>query len=183
LAFMALIITFSCNNNKQDSSNNVDSKKTENKQDKKSTSSRIIKAHGVEIPVYDENSYKHLLNKKDDKIHVINYWATWCKPCVDELPDFEKLRETHSDKGVEILMVSIDYENFDTKLPEFVQQNMKNKVILVDYKDEVKFINGVDKSFNGAIPVTIIYDKHKRYFINGATNYEELVEQIEKFRL
>lgn len=43
-----------------------------------------------DLEVYDFNGLEKLLNQKDDNIHVVNFWATWCAPCIKEMPHFEK---------------------------------------------------------------------------------------------
>lgn len=138
----------------------------------------------LEIPVYDEEGIQYYLERNDDKIHVVNFWATWCKPCVEELPEFEKLNAEYKNKGVEVTLISMDFEEqFESKLLPYVKQNLKSNVVVVVPEDENGFPDKVDKNWNGALPATLIYDKNKRYFISGKTDYEELLEQIKKFGL
>jgi len=46
---------------------------------------QLIADEELEIPVYNEEGIKYYLEREDDKIHVVNFWATWCKPCVEDL--------------------------------------------------------------------------------------------------
>ena len=55
------------------------------------------------------NELKPLLEKEDGKTYIINFWATWCAPCVKELPYFEKIKEEYADNNVEVLLVSLDF--------------------------------------------------------------------------
>lgn len=143
---------------------------------------QTIQAEGLEIPVYDDNALAQLLNQKDDLVHVVNLWATWCAPCVKEIPDFERLNEEFKSKGVQVTLISLDMEDqFESKLVPFVKQNIKSDVFVVLPENDTDFPNKFDKNFNGALPATLIYDKDKRYLINGTTNYNELVEQLRKF--
>ena len=145
---------------------------------------RTVDAEGLNIPVYNENGLDYYLNKKDDKIHIVNFWATWCAPCVKELPYFEQINEEFKDDGVEVTLVSLDFEHqLDTKLVSFVKENLKSKVVVVLPESEQAMIEKVSKNWQtGAIPATLIYNNDKRYFIEGQTNYEELKQQIENFR-
>src|SRR5690606_6809447 len=52
---------------------------------------------------------KKYFQKKNDSIYVINFWATWCKPCIKELPAFEKIASEYADKKVKVLLVSLDF--------------------------------------------------------------------------
>lgn len=136
------------------------------------------------IPVFNESALDYYLHKTDDKTHIVNFWATWCAPCVKELPYFEQINEEYKDEGVEVTLISLDFENqLESRLIPYVQENLKSNVVVVIPEDEAVMIEKVDKNWqSGAIPVTLIYDKNKRYFINGQTTYEELKKQIEKFR-
>uniref|UniRef100_UPI00260C894D TlpA disulfide reductase family protein n=1 Tax=uncultured Winogradskyella sp. TaxID=395353 RepID=UPI00260C894D len=74
-------------------------------------------SEAITLEVYDYNGLKPLINKKDDKVHVVNFWATWCAPCVKELPYFEAIKEDYKDDNVEVLLVSLDFpRNYDSKL-------------------------------------------------------------------
>ena len=61
------------------------------------------------VKAYTYSELKPLLEKKDDKIYIVNFWATWCAPCVKELPYFEKLNQDYAAKNVEVLLVSLDF--------------------------------------------------------------------------
>ncbi len=144
---------------------------------------RIIEAEGLEIPVYDEEGLEYFLEKQDDKVHVVNFWATWCAPCVKELPEFERLNSELKGEGVEVVLVSLDFEkDLDEKLPRFVKQKLKSDVIVVLPDSEQKMIDMVSSQWDGALPGTLIYDNNKRFFIAGSTDYEELMTELRKFK-
>ena len=58
------------------------------------------------VPSLSYNELKPLLNQKGDKIYVVNFWATWCAPCIKELPYFEVLNQR---EDVQVLLVSLDF--------------------------------------------------------------------------
>ena len=68
------------------------------------------------LDIYDFNGFKSFLNKEDDKIYVINFWATWCAPCVKELPYFEELNANYKSKNVEVILVSLDFPHLYDEL-------------------------------------------------------------------
>lgn len=137
----------------------------------------------TDLEVYDFAGLEKFLNQNDDKIHVINFWATWCAPCVKELPYFEKLNAEYANKNVEVLLVSLDFPHlYDTKLKPFIRdKNIKSKVIALDDADMNTWIPKVDATWSGALPATIIYKHGKRKFFEKSFTYEELKNEINQF--
>lgn len=165
---MFLIISaLSCNQKKEQSVN------SEAKQVQKS----------LEIEVYDFNGIEKFLHQEDNKIHVINFWATWCAPCVKELPYFEKLKEEYQDQNVEVLLISLDFPSqYEKKLKPFIQEKkLKSKVIALDDVDMNTWLPKVDQNWSGAIPATIIYRNNKRQFYEQSFNYETLENEVKQF--
>jgi thiol-disulfide isomerase/thioredoxin len=137
----------------------------------------------TELEIFDYAGLEPLLNKKDKKIHVINFWATWCAPCVKELPFFEKLNKTYADRDVEVLLVSLDFpKQYDSKLKPFIEdKKLKSKVVALNDTDANYWIPKISEDWTGAIPATLIYNKDKRQFYEQPFNYEELETQIKQF--
>jgi thiol-disulfide isomerase/thioredoxin len=109
-----------------------------------------------------------LINRKSDKIQVINFWATWCAPCVKELPLFQQL-EDRKDPEVEITLINLDYSDKVKKVNSFVaKKNITSSVLLLDEVDYNAWIDRVDSSWGGGIPATL--------FINPKTGQRKFVE-------
>lgn len=134
----------------------------------------------IQLNVYDYDGLEPLINKKDDKVHVVNFWATWCAPCIKELPYFEHINETYKVKNVEVLLVSLDFpKNYDSKLKPFIKKNLiRSKVIAFDDTDQNRWIPEINKDWTGAIPATIIYKGDKRQFYERSFTQEELEIEI-----
>lgn len=123
-----------------------------------------------------------LLNDKEH-IVVLNFWATWCKPCVAELPDIEKIHTDFKNQGVRVVLANLDFHSqTPTTVPEFIKnRNLQSEVVHITDQDPNDFINKVDISWSGAIPATVIYYKgEKIWFLEGETNYETLKSIIYK---
>jgi len=135
------------------------------------------------IEVYNFSELEPLLNYKNDTTYIINFWATWCKPCIEELPLFEELLKIHKNKKVKITLVSLDMpDNLKSHLIPFVKNNsLVSQVILLDDPYENTWIPKVDKSWSGAIPATLIYNKRKRAFFEQSFTKEVLSKEISKF--
>ncbi|MDQ3049507.1 MAG: TlpA family protein disulfide reductase [Bacteroidota bacterium] len=99
-----------------------------------------------------------LLNVNSDTTYVINFWATWCKPCIKELPYFDNLASTFAGKKIKVVLVSLDFKRqYETVLkPYLVKNNVVSEVLLIDEPDYNSWIDKIDTSWNGAIPATLI---------------------------
>ena len=135
------------------------------------------------LEIFDYNGLKPLLNKADDKTYVVNFWATWCAPCIKELPYFEQLNQNYKDQNVEMLLVSLDFPHlYDKKLKPYIKENnLKARVVAFDDTDQNMWIPAISEKWTGAIPATLIYNKDKREFYERSFNYEELETELKKF--
>lgn len=128
-----------------------------------------------------DNLTKRIFNQ-NDTTYVVNFWATWCKPCVAELPEFEKLHQDSKDKKVKVILVSMDFkEEIDKKLKNFLDKNKYTcEVILLDEINGNDFINKISESWSGAIPATLITKNNKSKFdlFEKKVTYDFLIEKI-----
>lgn len=131
----------------------------------------------------DYNGLEKVLNKQDNKTYVVNFWATWCAPCVKELPYFERINKQYKDKNVEVVLVSLDFpKHFDTKLKNFInEKQLQSELYALNDMDSNYWIPKVNKDWSGAIPATLIYNSKKREFFEQAFEYEELERTLNKF--
>lgn len=121
-----------------------------------------------------------LIEEKSDQIKVINFWATWCAPCVKELPLFESLNQDRKDAKVILVSMDIDLDPSPEKVYKFVaRKKILSHVVILDERDPNAWINKIDKTWSGALPSTL--------FINTATGKRKFVEremhagELEKF--
>jgi len=142
----------------------------------------VFSSNGVEVPVYDFKSFESLLTANDGKTRVINFWATWCKPCVAELPYFELINSRYPDKEVEVILVSLDLpDHVESKLIPFIRkQRIRSKIILLDDPDANNWIPKVNENWSGSIPATIIYKGNTSNFYERSFTYDELEKELKK---
>lgn len=141
------------------------------------------KENTLEIPSYNYEELAPIFEKNDDKVYVINFWATWCKPCIEELPYFETLHKNYKDKNVEVILVSLDLPSQLNKgLKNFVlRKKIQSKVIHLNDPDQNTWIPKVNANWDGAIPVTIIYKNDQKSFYAKSFTYDELEAEVKKF--
>lgn len=133
---------------------------------------------GQTIKQIDKAGLAALLNKTADTVYVLNFWATWCRPCVEELPSFDTLARAFEKRPVKIVLVSNDFlDEINTKLKPFIRKRKpKPEVQLITETDASAWLELVDKDWSGAIPVTLLYHGKtgKRHFIMAETRFAEL---------
>lgn len=136
-----------------------------------------------ELEVYDYEGLKKFLSTSSDKTYVINFWATWCGPCIKELPYFEQLNSNYSDKKVEVILVSLDFpKKYDSSLKPYIKKNkLQSKVIALNDVDSNTWIPKISEDWSGAIPATLIYNKDKRQFYERSFTYDELETEVKQF--
>ncbi len=139
-----------------------------------------------EIPVVDEVWLKNKIENRNGKILFVNFWATWCVPCVEEFPDLVKIYNENKDSDFEFLSVSVDLSSdIETKVKPFLnKQSADFPVVVVEEKRSDEVINLINPEWNGAVPVTVIYDENgkRKEFISEVKDYEFFSKSIEKVK-
>lgn len=145
---------------------------------------KVYESDGVKVNAYDFDKLEYFLNKQTDTTYVVNFWATWCVPCVQELPHFEKLNTDYKNKKVKVLLVSLDmHKMVESKLIPFIKEKkLQSDVVLLRDPDANRWIAKVDKNWSGAIPATVIYRNNARKFYEKAFTYEELQKEVNSFQ-
>ena len=135
---------------------------------------------GYMAPRFSLRNLKGNMEGLDDhlgKVIVVNFWATWCVPCVKEMPSFENLYRRYRSQGLTLLAVSLD-KGDSTKVQEFADKHKLSFPILLDTKGVAEKLY---PSFS--IPFTYVIDKQGRVVarVDGAKNWEssETFEAVE----
>ena len=102
---------------------------------------------------------------------IINFWATWCLPCIEELPYFQDEVKKHRKDSLTFLLVSLDFkEAFPTKIYSFIKKRkIAAPVVWLNETNADYFCPKIDSTWSGAIPATL--------FINNKTGYRNFVEE------
>lgn len=115
------------------------------------------------VAVYKINDLLKRIHNNSDTIYVVNFWATWCKPCIQELPDFEKFNRQNKPAVVKVLLVTLDFkENIKKDVIPFLQKNkFSMECVLLDEVNGNDFIDKINTKWGGAIPATYFTTKNK----------------------
>ncbi len=144
----------------------------------------ILNCMGQQVDVINSKQLFQLLDNCEDenKIQVFNFWATWCAPCIREIPQFESVNELI--ENVNVTLISLDeVESLNKKVKPFInKKGIKSKVILLDETDFNEIISTIDDSWSGAIPATLIVDcrSGNRFFYEQEFKENELKEILIK---
>jgi thiol-disulfide isomerase/thioredoxin len=128
------------------------------------------------------NDFEPHLHFHNDTTYLVNFWASWCTPCVEELPAFERVGEEYRQEKVKVLLVSLDFPGqIESRLVPFLEKHkIESEVLVLNDPNANKWIDKVDPSWTGSIPATVIYHRSDRTFREGTYNYEELKEVVEQ---
>ncbi|AKQ47758.1 redoxin [Rufibacter radiotolerans] len=130
------------------------------------------------VPLVKLPHLQKFLHSKSDTTYVLNFWATWCQPCVEELPSFEALQKQYAGKPVKVILVSMDFaKDLEKRVIPFVtRNNLKSTVFVLDEPDQNAWIDLVDPSWSGAIPATLILNnaRKQRFFIEKPLTLPQL---------
>ena len=141
-----------------------------------------INAYSQNVSVYKIDDLLKRIHNNSDTTYVVNFWATWCKPCVAELPDFEKVHLNYHSKKVKVILVSMDFkEELEKRVQPFVLKNKyTTEIVLLDEVNGNDFINKISESWSGAIPATLItrHNKSIHQFLEKKITYDVLVNQL-----
>jgi len=143
-----------------------------------------VKDYAVKIVRFAE--LEKVIKKNDNKLYVVNFWATWCMPCVQELPDFMDVNKMYqSNPNFKMILVSLDMaSDVESAVRPFLKKNKMdvNVYLLDDNKHMNDWIPAVDKQWTGAIPATVLYRNGvKLAFRESKIGKIELVELIRNY--
>lgn len=133
------------------------------------------------VPIYEEFSQiEPFFHFDNDTTYVVNFWATWCKPCVEELPYFEELTQAYKGQKVRVILVSLDFpRQFESKLAPFVEERQLQSAVIAladgRYND---WIDKISTEWTGAIPATYIYKGEQSRFIGTSVKSMSELEAV-----
>ena len=152
--------------------------------EKKETTAQVeVNIQNEELRIINFEGLKPYLNRADNKTYIINFWATWCAPCVKELPYFEEITKEYWGEAVEVILVSLDFpRQYNSKLKPFIKdKQLQSEVIALNDTDMNNWIPQVDESWSGAIPAILKYNKNQRQIFEKSFSIQELQMLIKQF--
>jgi len=135
------------------------------------------------VTLIDASGLKQLVEDHRGSVLLINMWATWCVPCVDEFPNLIRFRSALADRGLVMHFVSLDRaRSIDTHLRPFLRRmGVDFQTYLKKAGNDELFINVLSSEWSGALPATFIYDRSGdlKHLLVGEQTPEELQRFVE----
>ncbi|TVQ45772.1 MAG: alkyl hydroperoxide reductase [Saprospirales bacterium] len=138
----------------------------------------------VKVVNFDQLSPYLCPDSDSETTYIVNFFATWCKPCVDELPYFLELHKNYREEGLHFILISLDFpQHLESRLKPFLTENsVTAEVFLLDDPAANDWIPKVDESWSGAIPATIVCRGGKSSFYEKTFHStDELIELIQPY--
>jgi thiol-disulfide isomerase/thioredoxin len=138
-------------------------------------------AQQPELVTADHTEILNVIKQNDATVTVVNFWATWCVPCIEEFPAFMKLDRTLDERGVEVIFVSTDFPDEKDAAREFLAEQGLSETSYLKEGKTTPFVNAFHEDWTGAIPATFIYDAEGTLieFWEGKTDFESLKSRVE----
>jgi len=134
------------------------------------------------VPV-DEEGFRRIITAHRGQILLVDFWATWCAPCREELPRLVQLYGTYSRRGLEFVTISCDDPPQAPQAAAFVaQQKAPTPRYIRRAKSDDGFINAIDPKWSGALPALFVFDRSGRQALSfiGETDMKRLEAAITK---
>ena len=114
-----------------------------------------------------------------NKVMLVNVWATWCEPCREELPALVRLRRELAPEGVQVILVSADFDKTTEDLVKFLGENGIDFPTFLKTEKDAAFIEAMEQDWSGAIPVSFLYVEGQLVdFWEGAATYEAFARKV-----
>jgi len=109
---------------------------------------------------YDEKTHQKLIAETRGKVLLIDFWATWCAPCREEMPLLVALERKYAARGLKLVTVSVDDEEDREAALKFLRTHrVSPPAYLKKVADDDRFITFVDKTWSGAVPALFLFDR------------------------
>lgn len=136
-----------------------------------------LRSQNIQIVKFD--ALKQSIYNNSDTFYVVNFFASWCKPCIQEIPELLSFAKGIKNGKIKLVFVSVDFKKDQEKLLQIVQKFSLQNVYLLDETNANNWINKIDKHWSGAIPATLILKKGKhKKFIADVISSETLFKLL-----
>lgn len=141
-------------------------------------------AQAQHVDAYTAEKLMKRVASNEDTLYVVNFWATWCGPCVKELPEFAELADKYNGYPVKVLLVSLDFkDDYPQKIQKFIhKKKLPHEVVWLNETNANEFIPKISNEWQGSIPATLLFYKKRDYkrFFEGIIKSRDLSVLIDK---
>tara|TARA_S200000501_G_scaffold135376_2_gene128114 strand:+ start:1852 stop:2325 length:474 start_codon:yes stop_codon:yes gene_type:complete len=116
------------------------------------------------LPITAENLIEKVYTFKGKKIVLVNVWALWCKPCVEEFPMIIQLQKERND--LEVIFVNADFQDQTQDVIYFLKKHNVGSVSYIKKQKDEPFIESLHPNWSGSLPFTIVYGKNSGHIVD-----------------
>jgi len=145
----------------------------------------FIPVSAQQVPLIRLAELQKLMDAPSDEVKVVNFWATWCAPCIKELPLFEKINQDRKDAKVTLVSMDIDLDSNPEKVYKFVsRKKLQSQVVILNERNPNDWIDKIEKEWSGALPATLLINTKngKRKFVEKELHEGELEKLIDEIK-
>jgi thiol-disulfide isomerase/thioredoxin len=142
-----------------------------------------LAAEPVSVDMAGEEALRALRKNDSGKLRLVNFWATWCGPCVTEFPELVTINRMYRRRAFEFVSVSANYPDEKKEVLDFLMKNQaSNRNLLFGGTDKYKLMEAFDKDWNAALPYTVLIGPQGEYLyrVQGPIDPLELKRVIVK---
>jgi thiol-disulfide isomerase/thioredoxin len=125
--------------------------------------------------------FQQMVQDEKEQIQVVNFWATWCAPCIKELPLLERLTKNNKEVLVRLVSMDMDLDPNPDKVRKFaIRKNIQSQVLILNERNPNQWIDKIDKAWSGALPATLVINNKngKRKFVEKELHEGDLERMI-----
>jgi len=139
-------------------------------------------AWGANLSPVTGNELLLKIQKEKNKITILNIWATWCGPCVEEMPDLLKIQKVYGKQGLNLMLVSADFPSEVQSVHKFLDDRKVTFPTYIKQGKDMEFISQLHKDWDGAIPVTFVFGKKGNLlkFFKGSVTFKQVENEFKK---
>ncbi|QNL49592.1 TlpA family protein disulfide reductase [Olivibacter sp. SDN3] len=147
---------------------------------------QLGKSNAQKVSLITLDQLEHRIDSGKDTVFIVNFWATWCTPCIEEIPYFQQLFNTQPDPVTKLIFVSLDSPTkIDSLVKPFIKKHhITNEVYVLNEQNQQKYIEQIDPDWSGAIPATLFITSggEKRLFFEQSFDFQALEDTFLSFK-
>ena len=129
----------------------------------------------------NEAGWREVKLRHQNRVVLVNFWATWCEPCREEFPALVRLHNTYRERGLSLVAISMDEPESGTEIKAFLEsEGAQFGSYRHNFRDFGAFIDTINPRWGGGIPASFLYDRNGKLVESwqGATSFEEFEKAV-----